>query len=184
MSALIDTIKAVLATKEASAAFDVELLREVVTPDRLAYIEPMHMRHMLEICTGEVHTVDNGIAALSKLCPGGYMVRKQVSRGHSIRVFQGAAMRSPKQVMRFLCQKFKGRGRNDAHRKAYAHLKFCDWSQFHADDKRIWERWALFGDYPARIAWRLQLPVHAVRAAITRHKTEAGIMTGWNGAQK
>lgn len=175
---LIKTVRAVLERKMQSANFDLEILRRVTYADVRGRIEPMHMRHLLEICTGEVHTVDDGIHALQRLFPFGYVIRRTVRHGHRIYVFQGACLRSPRTLMRFLCQRFRATGRNGAHRLAYVHLKINDWTKYRASDRAVWERWTLFGEYPGRIAYHLDLPVSAVRAALTRHRAEAGIPSG------
>ena len=185
MIAVESIIERVLEQRQAEAAFDLDVLRGAICGDAHGTIELAHIRHLLEICTGRYHPSREGLAALTHLFPGGYMSRPYHADGRrKIRVFKGCRMRSPKRLMRFVCRRFRLTGHNSAKRKAWAYLsKLADWSQFPADERQIFERYALFGEYAKKIAYHLNTDAAHVRAVLTRHKTAAGIAIDTRGSQ-
>lgn len=177
MIAVERIIESVIAQREAEAAFDVEILRGAICEDQRGTIEPYHVRHLLEICTGRYHPIREALAALTLLFPRGYVARpRPAGKPRMVKVFVGARIRSPKKTMRFLCQRFRLTGHNSAKRKAWAYFaKLADWSQYPPDERRIFERFALFGEFPQKIGHHLELPANHVRAVLTKHKAAAGI---------
>jgi hypothetical protein len=177
MKSVEEILKRVIVTRMEEAEFRVEVLRGAVCEDPNGRIEPGHVRHLLEICTGRAHTTTDAVGALSALFPRGYMCRPfKPGKPRDVRVFVGARIRSPKRLFRFVSKRFRHCGHNSAKRRGWFYLaKLADWSQYPKDEKQIFERFALFGEYPRKIAYHLDLPRDRVRAVLTKHKIEAGI---------
>lgn len=174
---VVQIIKQAISEKEGRKSQAVAIVSNLVFKDPKGWVDPIWVKHLLEIVTGKSASVDDAVAALIQKVKTGYVSRIQTSLTHRQYVFVGASMRAPRTIMAAICRSFKTAGFKKDDRRAYAYYRLCDWKKFPKLHRQVWERHVLYGEYPTKMAFILGAPAKKIRAIITRHKTLAGVRT-------
>lgn len=179
------TIKEILEKQDKETALNGALLKEIMHEDRRGQIEPHVVRQILSLANGKPVPIAKAMAALCKVFPRAYGIRRHTAREHGrvVRYIEGVKIGSTKTVLRWLCNRFRLRGRNNDHRRALMHYKQTNWKQYPIFERKIFEEWAIFGARPARIASKFGMDHPAVWAILTKHKAAAGIDTASKGSR-